>query len=179
VTIPDITLQMVKALAWVYRHIAVHGGDPRRISVVGHSAGGHLAAMLLACEWAHYADDLPEDLVNNALSISGVFDLEPLRHTPFLRDSLRLTPGQVRLASPAWLPKALPDCEEERGVLLSVAGGAESAEFQRQCQLIRDTWGEAVVPICETLPGLNHFSVLDALIQPRHRLHNLALQLLT
>ena len=179
VTIPDITMQMVKALAWVYRHIAVHGGDPRRISVVGHSAGGHLAAMLLACEWAHYADDLPEDLVNNALSISGVFDLEPLRHTPFLRDSLRLTPGQVRLASPAWLPKALPDCEEERGVLLSVAGGAESAEFQRQCQLIRDTWGEAVVPICETLPGLNHFSVLDALIQPRHRLHNLALQLLT
>lgn len=179
VTIPDITLQMVKALAWVFRHIAVHGGDPRRISVVGHSAGGHLAAMLLACEWAHYADDLPEDLVNNALSISGVFDLEPLRHTPFLRDSLRLTPGQVRLASPAWLPKALPDCEEERGVLLSVAGGAESAEFQRQCQLIRDTWGEAVVPICEILPGLNHFSVLDALIQPRHRLHNLALQLLT
>lgn len=115
VTIPDITLQMVQALAWVYRHIAVHGGDPRRISIVGHSAGGHLAAMLLACEWERHADDLPEDLINNALSISGVFDLEPLRHTPFLRDSLRLTPEQVRMASPAWLPKQLPDCEEERG----------------------------------------------------------------
>lgn len=179
VTIPDITMQMVQALAWVYRHIAVHGGDPRRISIVGHSAGGHLAAMLLACEWEHYADDLPEDLVNNALSISGVFDLEPLRHTPFLRDSLRLTPQQVRMASPAWLPKVPPDCEEERGVLLSVAGGEESAEFQRQARLIRETWGEAVVPICELLPGLNHFSVLDALVQPRHRLNNLARQLLT
>ena len=179
VTIPDITMQMVKALAWVYRHIAVHGGDPRRISIVGHSAGGHLAAMLLACEWEHYADDLPEDLVNNALSISGVFDLEPLRHTPFLADSLRLTEEQVRQASPAWLPKVLPDCEEERGVLLSVAGGKESAEFQRQARLIHDTWGEAVVPICEILPGLNHFSVLDALVRPRHRLHDLACQLLT
>lgn len=178
VTIPDITLQMVQALAWTYRHIAVHGGDPRRISIVGHSAGGHLAAMLLACEWERFAPDLPEDLVYNALSISGVFDLEPLRHTPFLKDSLRLTPEQVRMASPAWLPKALPDTEEERGVLLSVAGGDESAEFQRQARLIRETWGEAVVPICETLPGLNHFSVLDALVRPRHRLNNLARQLL-
>jgi arylformamidase len=179
VTIPEITMQMVRALAWVYRHIAVHGGDPRRISIVGHSAGGHLAAMLLACEWENFAPDLPEDLVNNALSISGVFDLEPLRHTPFLKDSLRLTPEQVRKASPAWLPKVLPDCEGERGVLLSVAGGDESAEFQRQAHLIRDNWGDAVVPICEMLPGLNHFSVLDALIQPRHRLHDLARQLLT
>jgi len=176
VTIPQITLQMVKALAWVYRHIAVHGGDPRRISVVGHSAGGHLAAMLLACEWDRYASDLPLDLVNNALSISGVFDLEPLCHTPFLSDSLRLTPEQVRMASPAYLPRV--PLEDERGVLLSVAGGDESSEFIRQNHLIRETWGEALVPICETLPGLNHFSVLEALIQPRHRLNKLALQML-
>ena len=177
VTIPQITLQMVKALAWVYRHIAVHGGDPRRISVVGHSAGGHLAAMLLACEWERYASDLPIDLVDSALSISGVFDLEPLRHTPFLHESLRLTPHQVRMASPAYLPRVPLD--DERGVLLSVAGGDESGEFRRQNRLIRETWGEQHVPICEELPGLNHFSVLDALIQPGHRLNDLALQLLS
>ncbi|MBL8387702.1 MAG: alpha/beta hydrolase [Hydrogenophaga sp.] len=178
VTIPQITLQMVEALAWVHRHIAVHGGDPRRISVVGHSAGGHLAAMLMVCEWERHAPDLPPDLVNNALSISGVFDLEPLRHTPFLKDSLRLTPQAVRMASPAGLPKEWPDAQDERGVLLSVAGGSESQEFQRQCRLIREAWGEASVPVCELLPGLNHFSVLDALVQPGHRLHHLARQLL-
>lgn len=177
VTIPDITLQMVRALAWVYRHIGVHGGDPERITVIGHSAGGHLAAMLLACQWPAVGADLPDALVKNALSISGLYDLEPLRHTPFLRDSLRLTPAQVRKASPALLPA--PTLKQGRGALFSVAGGNESSEFLRQNQLIQQVWGPQVVPVAEALPGLNHFSVLEALVQPQHRLNQLAKQLLS
>jgi arylformamidase len=176
VTVPQIALQMAQALAWVYRHIGAHGGDPQRITVVGHSAGGHLAAMLLACQWSLVGEDLPDALVQNALAISGVFDLEPLRHTPFLKDSLRLTAQQVRQVSPAGF--AAPPLLEGRGELLAVAGANESDEFVRQNQLIQSAWGTEVVPVCETLPGLNHFSVLEALVQPTHRLHKLAMQLL-
>lgn len=176
VTIPDITLQMVRALAWVYRHIGVHGGDPERITVIGHSAGGHLAAMLLACQWPVVGGDLPDALVRNALSISGLYDLEPLRHTPFLRDSLRLTPAQVSKASPARLPA--PVRLGGRGHLYTVAGALESSEFLRHNQMIQDAWGRDVVPVCEALPGLNHFSVLEALVQPGHRLQRLSLELL-
>ena len=79
VTIPQIVLQMVQALAWTYRHIAAYGGDPGRITVVGHSAGAHLAAMLLACVWKVVARDLPARLVKNALAISGVYELESIR----------------------------------------------------------------------------------------------------
>lgn len=171
VTIPQITLQMVQALAWIHRNAQKYGGDPRRIYVVGHSAGGHLAAMLLDCLWPQVAPDLPADLVKGALSISGLYDLEPLMHTPFLKDSLRLTPEQVRLASPALLPAP------RQGVLYTLAGADESAEFIRHNKLIQQAWGKKVVPVCETLPGKNHFSVLEDLTAPWEHLHQLAIRL--
>ncbi|MDB5966049.1 MAG: alpha/beta hydrolase [Polaromonas sp.] len=172
VTIPDITMQMVRALAWTFRHIAQYGGDPSRITVAGHSAGGHLSAMMLACDWPAYARDLPRDLVKNALSISGLHDLAPLPHTPAMKDSLRLTPRDVVRASPALLraPRA--------GTLYAVVGGDESEEFLRQNLVIQQAWGKKTVPVCEDLPGLNHFSVLQTLAEPGRRAHQLALQLL-
>lgn len=176
VTIVHILLQMVRALGWTWRHVAAYGGDPARITLVGHSAGGHLVAMLMTCLWQDYADDLPPKLVKNGLSISGLYELESVRRTPFLQDSLQLTAAQVQMASPAWLPP--PTVSRRRGVLYSVAGGGESAAFLHHNKLIRKAWGQRVVPVCEELPGLNHFSILEALTQPGQRLHQLACELL-
>lgn len=177
VTIPEITLQMVRALAWVYRHIGAHGGDPHRITVVGHSAGGHLAAMMLACDWSLVGDDLPLALVKNALGMSGLYDLEPVMHTPSVQVSLRLSAQQVAMASPARLPAPL--VREGRGQLTAMVGALESSEFLRHNRLIQSAWGERVVPVCEELPGLNHFSIVDALADPRQRLHQAVRSLLS
>jgi arylformamidase len=172
VGIDHIALQMVQALAWTWRHVAAHGGDPSRITVSGHSAGGHLAAMLLACDWQAVAPDLPAQLVRNALSVSGVHDLRPLQLAPFIADTLGLDAAEARRLSPALWPAPA------RGRLWAVAGGDESEEFKRQNALIREAWGSRTVPVCELMPGRNHFSILDALAEPSHRLHQLAAQLL-
>ena len=172
VTVSDIVLQLVKAVAWVYKNIDKYGGDPNRITVAGHSAGGHLVAMLLSCLWPKFDKTLPTDVVKSAMSISGLFEMETPMHSPYLQDSLHLTATEVKRISPAWMPAP------KQGQLYGVVGGDESPEFLRHNQLIQDAWGKSAVPVCEQLPGLNHFTVLESLCQSESRLHQLAQELL-
>ncbi len=171
VTVEHITLQLARAVAWTWRHAGEFGGDRSRLAVAGHSAGGHAAAMLLSCRWPEVDPELPQQPLAGALSISGLYDLEPLRHTTFLQPDLRLTPASVARLSPAFFPRP-------RRPLYATVGADESPEFLRQNGLIRDVWGPTAVPVCESVPRANHFTVLSGLADPAGRLHELALRLL-
>jgi arylformamidase len=170
VTISDIVMQMVKALAWVWRCIDRWGGDPSRIHIAGHSAGGHLAATMMACQWARYQSDLPPDLVKSVLSISGLYELDSVMRSPMLQSSLHLTESEVLRCSPAWMPAPAS------GSLVSVAGALESDAFIRHNHLIQEAWGRERVPLVEDLQGLHHFSIVNELAKPGSHLHGLLMQ---
>jgi arylformamidase len=172
VGIDAIALQMTQALAWVWRHIGRWRGDRRRIVLAGHSAGAHLAAMLLCCDWSKVAPDLPADLVQAAVGLSGVYDLEPLAHTPFLQADLRLDAAQVARLSPARFPAP-------RGArFAALVGAQESEEFLRQNALLAQAWGRGVVSVTEALPAVNHLTIVDALAEPGTRVQALLWELM-
>lgn len=170
-SIEDMVRQMLRALAWLHRTAPQLGIDARRMVVAGHSAGAHLAAMMLAADWPLVAPDLPPDLLCGAVCVSGIYDLQPLVRTPFLRQDLRLDAATARRLSPvAYRPKlAAP--------LLTAVGGRESAEFRRQNRLIREAW-----PHCPgqdlPLPGRHHLASVEALGDAGQPLFHAALRLL-
>jgi len=160
VGIPDIVEECREAVAWLARHGGEHGMPSRRLVVAGHSAGGHLTAMLLATDWTRYGI-APQTIAAGA-SISGVFDLEPLVQVSFNSD-LRLDTATARAMSPIHLSPA-------RAVPLLLAVGArETSEFIRQTRLLWDAW-----PGCRPagtsrpllIPNTHHFSVLCDLGNP-------------
>jgi len=173
VTVEHIVLQIAWALTWTWREARRFGGDPSRIVVGGHSAGGHLAAMMLACRWGDLAADLPDDMVRTAVSLSGVFDLEPLRHAPFLASDLRLDAAQARRLSPACFP-----APQRPRRLIALVGEEETPEFHRQNRLIRRRWGADAVPVCEAVAGCHHMSILHTMVDAQSRTSSLTRQAL-
>lgn len=155
VTIEDIVRQMLRASRWLYLHCEDYGMDQDRLYVAGHSAGAHLAAMMMAAHWPVYDRELPKDLFKGGLGVSGIYDLRPLMDVDFLQPDLRLDEASATRVSPALMPPAT------RMPMATSVGGDESSEFHRQAQLLKERWKSAVTEI--PMPGANHFTVLDAL----------------
>ena len=156
VTIDEIVRQTRAALAWTLRNIQLYGGDPTRVAIGGHSAGGHLTAMALQTEWAEDYG-LPQDPFVAALPFSGLFDIEPLRFS-YLQPQIQLDDGIIRRNSPAF---SVRPCKTP---LWITWGGAETSEFARQSEIYHQAWQAAGNRAeLRAMPGANHFTVIAGL----------------
>jgi len=153
-SVMEITDEIQLCLAALWRKLQKHP------VVVGHSAGGHLTAEMVARNFSGFAG-VPGDLVRSGCAISGVFDLEPLIGTS-LNEALGLKKGTARAASPLFRP---PPPKGKH--LVAAVGGKESAEFLRQAREIAEGWSKVGVKAeAEVIAGTNHFTIVDELTRP-------------
>jgi arylformamidase len=167
----EIVRQMLRASRWLWLNAGKHAIDPDRLYVSGHSAGGHLTAMLMCALWPQFDARLPKDLFKGGLAIGGIYDLRPLLEVDFLQSDLRLDPALALRLSPAFLPTST------RAPVMTSVGGDESPEFLRQNALLGERWKSALVEDV-AMPGTNHFSVVDGLADPSSALFQAARRLM-
>ena len=165
----ELVRQCRAAIAWVYRNAESFGGDPDRVTISGHSAGGHLVAMLMSTDWKG-AEGLPADVIKAGCGISGLYDLEPIRLS-YLNDVLTLTPEHARRNSPVRL------VPERANPLLLAVGGEEGPEYHRQTDDLAAAWRRRGLP-CDVMDmaGLNHFSIMGQLETPSSELSRAILE---
>lgn len=166
VELDQIVAHCRAALAWLWRRAGRLGLDRDRFYLAGHSAGGHLTVMLLLTDWPAVGPDLPVDLVKGGCAVSGVFDLEPVRHT-YVNDVLGLDAAAARRLSPI----RLLDDRRDPGRLILAVGDDETEAFRRQQADFAAAWRARGFQ-CDivALPDRHHFSAVDALGEPDHPL---------
>ncbi len=162
ISLDGIVTEMDAALNWLAPRLSEFGADPGRLYVGGSSAGAHLAAMLT---WR------PD--IQGALLVSGVYDLEPIRHLG-LNAAIGLDETSALRNSPI---RRLP---EAAGPICFAVGGDELPEMVRQTDDYYAAWTKAGLPgLLLHIDDADHFTVMDALSRPDGRLTSLLAQLVS
>lgn len=166
----QIVFSCRQAIHWVYKNIAQYNGDPAEIYLAGHSAGGHLATMLMTAGSSDFS--FPADTIKGVCVISGLYNLLPIQLSE-LNDVLKMDNETVMRNSPVNLSPAI-HCP-----LLVATGEDESDEFKDQAKEMYDWWKKQGVPVqLIGLPGINHYSIADALADTASALHREMLRMM-
>ena len=141
-----------KAIVWLYHHASEYNGDSNRMYVSGHSAGGHIVAMLMATHWNEFAENLPHDVIKGGCAISGLFSLIPIQLC-YLNDVLGMDEATAQRNSPLFLS---PTCSAP---LIVSVGELESDEYHAQSRDLSAAWSQKGLAITELpVADANHFS---------------------
>jgi arylformamidase len=156
-----IVLSCRKAVSWVYKNIAQWNGDPDQIYIAGHSAGAHLATMLITNE----GNQSKQNFIKGICAISGLYNLIPIQLSN-INDAIQMDKEMAIRNSPVFMNPA-----ESCSLLLTV-GDEETTEFKDQSSELHNKWKNKIQSVkLETIPGLNHFSIIDSVYETDSVLH--------
>ena len=162
VSIDQIAASCRLAIYWLYQNIAAYNGDPGQLYIAGHSAGGQLAAMLLATDWRHF--NLTPATIKGACFISGLFNLIPIQLSD-INQALKMDRETALRNSPVHLLPAT-QC-----TLSIVVGRNETNEFLDQSKELYTCWKENSSAEIIQPAGLNHYSIVETMLDPQSCLH--------
>lgn len=171
VSVETIVGQVRDAVVWLHGQSATWQAPEALLYACGHSAGGHLAAMLLATEWSRYWPDGPVKPVHAAVCVSALYDLRPLCDVPSVTQATGFTLDGVPAISPALL-RPTTDAP-----LLTALGLAENPGFHEQAQIIAQRWS-GVHAGHVACAAHDHFSILDELTSEKGVIATRALSLM-
>ena len=172
VSIDQIVVSCRNAIKWLYSNIPAFNGDPNQMYVVGHSAGGHLAAMLMATDWKLFISGLSANVLKGICAVSGLFNLVPI-HLSYLNKVLKMDMETAKSNSPVRLEPS-NSCP-----LIVAVGEAESAEFNDQSKEFYTCWkNKGIDNQLLQMPRQNHYSIAETIVDPQSSLHQALRQLM-
>lgn len=160
--------QVLGSILWVYQNADNFGVDRKRIYLCGHSSGAHLAGVAVTTNWFSWCG-IEENIINAALLVSGIYDLEPVRAS-VRSEYLQITDKELQEYSP------INNLHNLGSPLLIAYGSEETPEFIRQAQEFNKS-----VEIIKGNTGLlvaknyNHFEIIETLSNPYGLLGSAAL----
>ena len=162
VTMTRICEELREALTYVWHEAPKIGINRERITVMGHSAGGHLTQMMMATDWPTREAALPADLIKSGIPVSPLSYLEPVRLTLALNANLRMDSTEADAESPMTNHSPVTNAPQ-----MIVVGGAETDEFHRQSHMYHDKFATDERPMeMYVVPNVDHFDVLNVLVDP-------------
>lgn len=166
-TIDEIVASCSKVILWLQQNLTNYNADPNKVYIAGHSAGAHLAAMII-CKQANKL----QNFIKGICLLSGLFNLMPIQLSN-RNEALQMDKEMAIRNSPIeCIPKEI--CP-----LLIAVGATETEEFKDQSREFYNHCKNKAVSIeLLELQGLHHFSILDALTDEHALLHKAIMKLM-
>jgi arylformamidase len=157
VSMTELVDDVHQAVIWLYRNASELAISRYRINLSGHSAGGHLTAMLLARTQFQMQNKFPHNLIKSAIPFSGIYDLSPLQQTT-ISHALRLSEDEVVNLSPDQLDPS------GRAPVLAIVGGTETDAFHQQTDVFLQRWKQQGIVVDKHVePEADHFDLVNRL----------------